>query len=129
MGALKQENYSIKNASVFNPLELQTMAEKVFNEAILKANNNKNIDAMDLAQEALVYANMSQSAIRINIHKFLGFINFDIGKYNNARLHCYQAIQALNMKSKNYIEEKDYFEKMMILIESKMHRTKMQIVK
>ena len=68
MGALKQENYNVKNAAIYNPLELQHMAEKVFREAIQKANQNKTADALDLAQEALAYANMSQSTIRINIH-------------------------------------------------------------
>ena len=92
MGALKQENYSVKNASVFNTIELRHMAEKVFSEAIIKANHNKQSDAMDLAQEALVYANMSQSTVRTNIHRFLGFINFEIGKFSNARIHCYQAL-------------------------------------
>lgn len=129
MGALKQENYSIKNTSIFNNFELQVMAEKVFKEAIDKANHKKNMDALDLAQEALVYANISQSSLRMNIHKFLGFINFDIGKYNNARIHCYQAIQVLNVRSKNYFEEKDYFEKMMALIESKIIPTHLEISK
>ncbi|MEI6311886.1 MAG: hypothetical protein WCP57_06490 [Bacteroidota bacterium] len=129
MGALKQENYNVKNASIYNPLELQHMAEKVFREAIQKANQNKTIDALDLAQEALAYANMSQSTIRINIHRFLGFINLQLGKLNNARIHCYHALQALNIRSKSYIEDKDYFEKMMQIIEMKMKSTQLVIVK
>jgi hypothetical protein len=128
MGALKQENYTLKNASVFNSIELQHLAQKVFAEAIEKANKEKINDAMDLAQEALIYANMCQSQLKVNIHKFLGFINFDLGKFNNARIHCYHAIQSLNIKNKNYLEDKNYFEKMMRLIEEQMHTNKMKII-
>ena len=124
MGALKQENYSFKNAELYDYDHLQNLSKKVFDQAIQKANMSKTSEALDLAQEALAYANMCQSYSRINIHRFMSMINFDLGKLNNARLHCWHALQILNIKQKNYFDEKEYFESLMLLIEKKLKDTK-----
>jgi|LakMenEpi03Aug12_release.lakeMendotaPanAssembly.Ray.scaffolds.fasta_scaffold249728_2 hypothetical protein len=124
MGALKQENYSFKNAELYDYEHLQNMSKKVFEDAIQKANQLKTSEAMDLAQEALAYGNMCQSYLRINIHRFMSMVNLDLGKLNNARLHCWHAIQILNVRQKNYFEEKEYFESLMFLIESQLKESK-----
>jgi hypothetical protein len=124
MGALKQENYSIKNAELYDYDHLQMLSKRVFDEAIQKANNKKIVEALDLAQEALTYANICQSYIRLNIHRFMSMVNFDLGKLNNARLHCWHALQILTIKQKNYLEEKTYFESLMTLIETQMKEAK-----
>ncbi len=124
MGALKQENYIFKNAELYDYDYLQSISKKVFEEAIQKANNSKTSEAMDLAQEALAYGNMCQSYLRVNIHRFMSMVNFDLDKLNNARLHCWHALQILSIKQKNYFEEKEYFESLMHLIERKLKETK-----
>ena len=124
MGALKQENYIFKNAELYDYDYLQSISKKVFEEAIQKANNSKTSEAMDLAQEALAYGNMCQSYLRVNIHRFMSMVNFDLDKLNNARLHCWHALQILSIKQKNYFEEKEYFESLMRLIEGKLKETK-----
>lgn len=122
MEALRKNNYAEKNSDIYNNGSMQDMARALFESAIRHANGKHTEEAMELAQEALVYSNMTQSYLKPNIHRFMAMLNYEAGKLSNARLHCWNGIQSLQLKSRNFFEEKDYFEKMLEMIEDEMKK-------
>jgi hypothetical protein len=113
MQTTSKNSYGFRNADILAGNNPQEISQALFDQAIFKANGQSTLDAMSLAQEALVYANRANLSIRPNIHRFLAMLNFEIGKYHNARLHCWYGLQVLNFRHKNYFEEKEYFETLM----------------
>lgn len=128
MGALKQENYHSKNTEIFNQSELKSLSQNVFSDAVRKANQGRFAEALDLCQEALVYANLSQSYLRVYLHRLMAYLSLETGKLNNARIHCFQGIQALNIRNTSYQEDKEYFEVLQALVESRMQKNHLKIV-
>ena len=103
--------------NIFNGANVNVKA--LFEQAVSQANAGLKLLALETAREALIYAKRQSNEMQVRIHRFLAFLSMDFMKFDQAKIHCWQAMSALNRKNAEYDIEREVFELMLEKINAK----------
>ena len=112
MGAIKlqQEKGYEKESLPVQPRinESKLQAERLFNEAVQLANSGQPLKAVEVAQEALVFAWHNRSYQYVYINSLLALLNYEMGKLKMASYYCSSAIKSLDRSHYKFKEDAEY---------------------
>ncbi|NNC94835.1 MAG: hypothetical protein HKN92_04685 [Chitinophagales bacterium] len=83
-------------------------AKVLFQRAIKEANQGKDLQSVESATEALMYAKQSGAYERVYIHSFLAMMFMDFSKNEIAKIHCFEALQSLRKDHRHYGSDHKY---------------------
>ncbi len=105
----------IQNSNVFNN---KKNTEQLFEYAIEQANLGLNTKALEIARESLISAKNSNLYVAIYIHSFMAALSLDFMKYENARIHIYNAKNRLDKNHYSYYTDLSYLEALLKKVNS-----------
>ena len=105
----EKQTYSRRNKSWRKKRQKVNQAESFFREAIVHMNNGDLKKAREIGREAMFHARFHSPKLLIDCHGLLATIHMDMGKYDIARIHCWEALELLSPSDYRYGEDYEYF--------------------